>query len=79
MRDYRCIVKTQGKILTPATFTELCAMLPAHLFVRIHKSYAVALSKIKSIERNRVYIADKILPIGDTFKDEFYKRVHGNL
>lgn len=60
------------------TFTHLCAMLPAQLFVRIHKSYVVALSKIKSIERNRVYIADKILLIGDTFKDEFYKRVHGN-
>jgi two-component system, LytTR family, response regulator len=79
MRDYRCIVTPQGKTLTPFTFTELCDMLPELLFVRIHKSYVVSLSKIKSIEHNRVYIADKILPIGNTYKEEFYKLVQGKI
>ncbi len=75
MRDYRCIVTPQKKILTPYTFTELCTMLPEHLFARIHKSYAVSLSKISCIENNRVYIADKILPVGDAYKEKFYKLV----
>lgn len=77
MRDYRCIVCPNGKTLTPVTFSELTQMLPSHLFARIHKSYIVPLSKIKSIEHNRVFVADKILPVGDTYKDAFYKMVQG--
>jgi len=72
MRDYRCIVTQQGKILTLSTFTELEAMLPKQLFARIHKSYIVSLQKVKMIEHHRVFIADKVLPIGENYKQAFY-------
>jgi len=72
MRDYRCIVTQQGKILTLTTFTELETMLPKQMFARIHKSYIVSLQKVKTIEHHRVYIADKVLPIGDSYKQAFY-------
>jgi len=75
MRDYRCIVSKKGKILTPTTFTELETMLPANLFPRIHKSYMVSLRKINSIEHHRIYIADNVLPIGDSYKQAFYEKL----
>jgi len=76
MRDYRCIVLPTGKLLTSTTFTELEASLPKQMFARIHKSFIVSLQKIKSIERHRVYIQDKILPIGETYKYEFYQIIN---
>ena len=76
MRDYRCIVLPTGKLLTSTTFAELEATLPKQMFARIHKSFIVSLQKIKSIERHRVYIQDKILPIGETYKYEFYQMIN---
>ena len=73
MRDYRCIVTPQRKIITSTTFTEFEAVLPKQLFARIHKSYIISLQKIKSIEHHRVYIEEKILPIGESYKQTFYE------
>ena len=49
--------------------------LPVKSFIRVHKSYIIALSKIESIERNRIKIGDKIIPIGDTYKEYFFKQI----
>jgi Response regulator of the LytR/AlgR family len=76
MRDYRCIVLSAGKILTSTTFSELEAILPGQMFVRIHKSYIVSLQKIKLIEHHRIYLNDKILPIGETYRQMFYQSIN---
>jgi DNA-binding LytR/AlgR family response regulator len=47
--------------------------LPEKHFIRVHKSYIVALNKIDSIERSRIQIGDKIIPVGDTYRDEFFR------
>ncbi|MBC7416760.1 MAG: LytTR family transcriptional regulator, partial [Pedobacter sp.] len=51
--------------------------LPERQFIRVHKSYIVSIDKIESIERSRIKICDKIIPIGDTYRDAFF-RVVGN-
>jgi DNA-binding LytR/AlgR family response regulator len=43
--------------------------LPANDFIRIHKSYIVAIKQINFLEKNRVVIQDQYLPVGDTYKD----------
>ena len=75
MKDYQMIVTTEEKIMTLQTFKEIENVLPIPSFVRIHKSYIVALNKIESIERNRIKIGNELLPISDTYKDVFYKTV----
>lgn len=42
--------------------------LPETDFIRVHKSFVVALSKIKAIEGNRIYIKNHKIPIGQTYK-----------
>jgi len=37
-------------------------------FLRVHKSFIVALDKIRLIEGNRIFIKDKEVPIGQTYK-----------
>lgn len=76
MRDYRCIVLSTGKILTSTTFSELEAILPGQMFVRVHKSYIVSLQKIKLIEHHRIYLQDKVLPIGETYRQVFYQSIN---
>ena len=57
----------QLKSLT--TMTDLMAQLPANEFVRIHKSYVVALSHIVSFNSRQVSVEGTILPIGRTYTE----------
>lgn len=75
MRDYRNIQLESRKILTLQTFGDLEKELPDSLFIRVHKSFMIALNKIDLIERNRIKIKDKMIPIGETFKENFYKKI----
>jgi len=43
--------------------------LPAQKFMRIHKSYIVATDHISAIKKTSVFIGDKELPVGDTYKE----------
>jgi DNA-binding LytR/AlgR family response regulator len=50
--------------------------LPEHQFLRVHKSYIVAKDKVQAIKGNIITIADKEIPIGLTFKDNFKKEMN---
>jgi len=58
------------KILSRLTMIEVEALLPTGAFVRIHRSYLVARSKVSRIERGSVWIKDKELPIGAGYAHE---------
>ncbi len=78
MKDYlRIHTKTQ-KVMTLLSFKKLEQSLIYPKFVRIHKSYLVAVDKITSIERNRVIIGKEILPIGESYRRQFFKVVEDN-
>ena len=51
--------------------------MPNNRFVRVHKSYIVALDKINSIERHEIYIKDRIIPIGATYSEHFNTMLEG--
>ena len=72
MRDYRRIHTLTKKVMTLQNFSEFERLIPASLVCRVHKSFMVALSKIESIERSRIKIADQLIPVSDTYKDTFY-------
>jgi len=72
MSEYLKIVTSNGYILTLQNFTKLSSALPKDTFVRVHKSYMVSIDKIESIERNRIKIMDKMIPISNTYKKTFY-------
>jgi two-component system LytT family response regulator len=74
MRDYQSIVTPTEKILASHSISELEKLLPKGL-VRCHKSFIVSIAKINSIERDRIRIGNKFIPIGDTYKDDFYSHL----
>jgi len=75
IRDYRKIHTLDKAIMTLDTFGELEKVLPEKLFCRVHKSYIVSMSKIESIERDRIKIGKALIPVSETYKENFYKLV----
>jgi len=75
MRDYRRLHLNKKNIMTLQTFSELEQELPARQFCRVHKSFIVALDKIESIERDRIRIKNELIPVSDTYKENFYKQI----
>lgn len=74
MRDFQHIITTQSKVLISHSFQELEKMLPSD-FIRCQKSYIVSKSKIENIEKDRIKIGEKLIPIGEAFKENFYNRL----
>ncbi|HEY5592749.1 MAG TPA: LytTR family DNA-binding domain-containing protein [Paludibacter sp.] len=75
MKDYLKIVTPEKTILTLQNFKGIQEILPPDEFVRIHKSFIVALNKIENIERNRIKIGKTLIPISDTYKIAFYNLI----
>ncbi|MDX2001458.1 MAG: LytTR family DNA-binding domain-containing protein [Chitinophagales bacterium] len=71
-KDYiKIYTETMKPVLTLLNLKWIIEKLPVNDFVRIHRSYIVSISKIELIERNRVRIKGKDLPIGDFYRDGF--------
>ncbi|MCC8411231.1 LytTR family DNA-binding domain-containing protein [Mucilaginibacter sp. UR6-1] len=70
MEDYVKIHLADGKvILTLMPMKKLLEKLPADKFRRIHRSFAVAVNKVRSIQGRKVFLKDTSLPISDSHAD----------
>jgi len=76
MRDYLKIHTVNKKVMTLQNFSEFEKLIPSNIVCRVHKSYMVALNKIESIERNRIKIADQMIPISETYKEFFFQLIN---
>ncbi|HTM99618.1 MAG TPA: LytTR family DNA-binding domain-containing protein [Pedobacter sp.] len=77
LKDYISIFTKNERVITLQNMKKMEETLPKGEFIRVHKSYIISLDKIESIERSRISIAGKIIPIGDTYRDEFFKLIDG--
>lgn len=77
MKDYLQIHTSKEKIMVLLSFAKLEELLPDKKFARVHRSFMVALEKIDHVEKNRIKIADQIIPISDTYADSFFKILRG--
>lgn len=66
--DYIKIITTSKTIVTKHLLSSLEEMLPSNEFVRIHKSFIIAINKIESFNADSVEISKKEIPIGRIFK-----------
>jgi two-component system LytT family response regulator len=72
MRDYRKIHAHGRRLLTPQTFAEFERQIPPDIVCRVHKSYMVSIDKIDSVEKGRVRIKDRVIPISETYREKFF-------
>lgn len=50
----------------------LADRLPPARFIRVHNSHVVAIDKISSIRKNRIYIGEHIIPVGISYRDSLF-------
>ncbi len=77
LKDYVSIYTPTERILALQTLKTMEEKLSARQFMRVHKSYIVALNRVESVERSRIYVGKAVIPIGDTYRDEFFRRIDG--
>lgn len=71
--DYLKIVTCKENIMTLQNFNNMSEMLPSEEFVRVHKSYMIAIQHIVSIERNRIKIGNTTISVSKTYNKSFFK------
>jgi DNA-binding LytR/AlgR family response regulator len=64
--------------MTLQSFAKLEESLPSDRFCRIHKSFMVAINKIRSVERGVVVIGEKRIPVSITYRDGFFDKIRLN-
>ena len=66
--NYTKVITILETITIREKISTVLELLPKEDFLQVHKSFAVAPKHIKSIEGNRIFVADNIIPIGNFFK-----------
>lgn len=75
LKDYISIYTKTERIITLQNMKKMEETLPKDNFIRVHKSYIIAIDKIQNIERSRISINSNLIPVGDTYRDEFFKMI----
>ncbi len=72
MRDYLQIHTEDSKLMTLLNFKKMEELLDSQKFIRVHKSYIIAIDKIDYIENNAIKIGKKLIPVSNTYKVAFH-------
>ena len=70
--NYVTFVLKDKNLLSRSTFSEIANMLPQDRFIRVHRSYIVAINKIDKLERHQVTIYKAKIPVGEAFSQNLY-------
>ncbi|WP_207765284.1 LytR/AlgR family response regulator transcription factor [Solitalea longa] len=73
LKDYIRVITRSKQIITKLSISALESMLPEDQFIRIHRSYLVAIDKIDSFTADDIEIEKKELPIGRMYQHEINK------
>jgi len=76
LKDYLKIVTLHKNIITRQAISSLEEMLPKDAFIRIHRSYIVAIKKIDAFYGDTIEISKNELPIGRLFKHDVNKHLN---
>lgn len=74
--NYVKIVTKKKETLSLMTMKEIQEVLPQDDFIRIHKSFIVAFTHVKTVEKHQVKLENKNLPIGNVYRKQFFEWLH---
>ena len=78
LKDYVVINALTSRYTIHSTMKDIEKKLPSDLFIRVHRSFIVALDKIAAIEQPNLILENdkKVIPIGGSYKEELGKRIN---
>jgi DNA-binding LytR/AlgR family response regulator len=75
LKNYVSIFTKSQRIVSLLTMKEMEELLPSHRFIRVHRSYFIAMDKIIRVEKQQIHLKDKIIPIGNLYLSVFMKKL----
>lgn len=69
------IYETQRRLTTRMTLTEILEILPADRFLRVHKSYIVALAAIQKLDRHQVWVGKMAIPVAGAYRETLEQKL----
>jgi two-component system LytT family response regulator len=75
MQNYVTIYSTRGKYVTMLSLKNLEEKMAGNAFIRVHKSFIAAISKIDGIEAGELFIGNSRIPISRTYRDQVIEQV----
>ena len=78
LKDYIKVVTPGNFWISYQTLTSITEKLPDDRFMRIHRSFTVAIDKVSAVEGSNVEIAGKLIPISRDLRQEVVKRICGD-
>ena len=78
LKDYVKVICEKKSLVTKHPISAFEEKLPSDLFIRIHRSYIVSISKIEAFNSTEIDIADRQLPIGRSYKNQVLKVLNIN-
>jgi DNA-binding LytR/AlgR family response regulator len=75
LKDYIRVKTKAGTYVSYQSLSSITEKLPADKFVRVHRSFTVAVDKIDAIDGNGIEIDGKSIPVSREHRQEFFKKV----
>jgi DNA-binding LytR/AlgR family response regulator len=75
LHNYVAIYVLSGKIITYQTLKSIETQLPKNKFVRVQRSFIVAVEKVNAIETNKLIIANQSISVSRTIKKEVLQSI----
>ncbi|MGL5233154.1 MAG: LytR/AlgR family response regulator transcription factor [Empedobacter falsenii] len=79
IKNYVILHTEMEQIATYNTLKYFEENLLENQFVKIHKSFLVSLNKIEKTDTNSVWVLEKELPLGDTYRNAFFEKINKRL
>jgi PAS domain S-box-containing protein len=76
MDNYVIIQTKEDQFVIHATMKDIETKLPNEKFMRVHRSYIIALDKVSVMDESAVVINEKTIPIGKSYKEVFMNRIN---
>jgi DNA-binding LytR/AlgR family response regulator len=70
--NYVTFALKDKNVLSRSTFAEAINLLPPDKFVRVHRSYLVAISKIDKVERHQIIIKNIKIPVSEAYSQDLH-------
>jgi DNA-binding LytR/AlgR family response regulator len=74
LKDYVKIYTTEGMLVPRLNLKAIAAKLPADEFIRVHRSFIVAQSKVTSYQKGQLFLGQKAIPVGITYQEKLMNR-----
>jgi DNA-binding LytR/AlgR family response regulator len=76
LKDYVKIYAGEIPVVTQISMKALEEKLPAGEFIRVHRSFIVAFSKIDFVQKHQVTIGKKEIPVSEGYREELFKMIN---